>query len=119
MKEIIQNFLFKNKGEKGAEIPSFTSQPSLAFCVAMDLFGYLSFTVPFLGEASDLIWAPLSGLLFYKAFGGSKGKFGGLFAFAEEALPFTDFIPTFTLMWAYQYFFYKKTKAEVIDIKPA
>ncbi len=120
MKETINKILFNHKTGANAELPEFTNQPSLAFCLTMDLIGYISFAVPFLGEASDLIWAPLSGLIFFKAFGGTKGKYGGLFAFAEEALPFLDFIPTFSLMWAYQRLFAKKPLSKkVIDIKPA
>jgi len=68
----------------------------------MDAIGYASYTVPFLGEAGDLLWAPLSALIFYKAFGGRKGVLGGLFNFAEELLPFTDFIPSFTIAWLLQ-----------------
>lgn len=73
--------------------------PSLIFCIIMDLIGYASFTIPFIGEFSDLIWAPLSAIIFYKTFGGSMGIFGGTFSFLEELLPFTDIIPTFTISW--------------------
>jgi len=70
----------------------------------MDLIGYASYAIPVLGELSDIVWAPLSGFIFYKTFGGRKGAFGGILNFAEEILPFTDFIPTFTIMWVWQYF---------------
>lgn len=73
--------------------------PHLAICILLDLIGYASFTLPILGEFSDLVWAPLSSLLFYKLFGGKMGIFGGAFSFLEELLPFTDFIPTFTIAW--------------------
>ena len=79
-------------------------QPSLMFCIVMDAIGYVSFAIPGIGEFSDVIWAPLSALIFYKTFGGRKAIFGALFNFAEEALPFTDIIPTFTIMWVYRYF---------------
>jgi hypothetical protein len=79
-------------------------QPSLLLCIVMDLIGYASFALPGLGELSDVVWAPISAFIFYKTFGGSKGAFGALFNFAEEILPFTDFIPTFTIMWGWQYF---------------
>jgi hypothetical protein len=65
----------------------------------MDIIGYASFSIPGLGEFSDIVWAPLSGFIFYKLFGGKMGKFGGAFGFLEELLPFTDFIPTFTIAW--------------------
>ena len=74
-------------------------EPSLLICIVMDAIGYASFALPGLGEFSDIICAPISGFIFYKMFGGVKGAFGGVFNFAEEILPFTDFIPTFTIMW--------------------
>ena len=73
--------------------------PSLALCIALDAIGMMSFTLPFIGEFSDVIWAPLSGMVYYRLFGGTMGKLGGIFSFLEEAIPFTDFIPTFTLGW--------------------
>ncbi len=79
-------------------------QPSLLLCILMDVIGYASFALPGLGEFSDVVWAPLSAYIFFKTFGGWKGAFGGVFNFAEEILPFTDFIPTFSIMWAWQYF---------------
>lgn len=78
--------------------------PSLLFCIVMDIVGCASFAIPGVGEFSDVIWAPISAFVFYKSFGGLKGAFGGIFNFAEEILPFTDFIPTFTIMWVWQYF---------------
>ena len=50
-----------------------------------------------LGEVSDVIWAPISAMVFYKLFGGPVGMFGGLFNFIEELFPGIDFIPTFTI----------------------
>ena len=90
-------------------------QPSLALCIIMDVIGYASFALPGLGEFSDIVWAPISAFIFYKTFGGAKGAFGGLFNFAEEILPFADFIPTFTIMWAWQYFTKKKTAPQMVS----
>ncbi|GEO08576.1 hypothetical protein SAE01_10720 [Segetibacter aerophilus] len=70
----------------------------------MDLLGYASFAIPGLGELSDLVFAPISAFVFYKMFGGLKGTFGGIFNFVEEILPFSDFIPSFSIMWLWQYF---------------
>ena len=83
-------------------------QPSLFFCILMDLIGYVTYAIPVLGEFADVIWAPISGIIFYITFGGWKGTFGGLFNFIEELLPGTDFIPSFTIMWFVQYFGRKK-----------
>jgi len=74
----------------------------------MDMIGYATYAIPGLGEFADIIWAPVSGFIFYKAFGGWKGTFGGIFNFAEELLPGTDFIPSFTIMWIVQYITKKK-----------
>jgi len=32
-------------------------------------------------------------------YGGKLGVFGALVSFLEEAFPFTDFVPTFTIGW--------------------
>ncbi|MFV0541632.1 MAG: hypothetical protein ACK5MZ_10440 [Aestuariibaculum sp.] len=68
-----------------------------------DAIGYVSFIIPGFGEFSDIIWAPLSGWLMTKLYKGKAGKVAGVIAFAEEALPGVDVIPTFTLMWVYTY----------------
>jgi len=77
-------------------------QPSLIFCLLMDFIGYASYSIPILGEVADVIWAPVSGLIFFLTFGGWRGALGGMFDFVEELLPGTDFIPSFTLMWFFQ-----------------
>jgi hypothetical protein len=92
--------------------------PSLILCIILDLIGYASFAIPLLGELSDVIWAPISGMIFYKMFGGAKGVFGGIFSFVEEILPFTDFIPTFSLMWLYQYFTKQETSKQLLETSP-
>lgn len=73
--------------------------PSLLFCILMDALGMLSFTIPGVGEFADVIWAPLSAIIFARTFGGAKGLFGGVFNFLEEILPGSDIIPSFTIMW--------------------
>ena len=75
---------------------------SLVFCVLMDIIGYATYAIPVFGEFGDIIWAPISALVFYRTFGGWKGAFGGLFNFVEEILPGLDFIPSFTIMWFMQ-----------------
>ena len=74
------------------------------FCIVMDLLGYATYAIPVLGELGDIVWAPLSALIFFKTFGGWKGAFGGMFNFIEEILPGLDFIPTFTITWLWQAF---------------
>lgn len=80
----------------------------LVLGILFDAIGMLSFTVPFIGEFSDVIWAPLAGFLMTWMYKGTIGKVGGVITFLEEILPFTDFIPTFTLTWIYNYLIKKQ-----------
>jgi len=68
-----------------------------------DAIGMMSFSIPLIGEFSDVIWAPISGFLMVWMYKGRAGKIGGMFSFLEELIPFTDIIPSFTLMWIYKY----------------
>lgn len=76
--------------------------------IVFDAIGMLSFTVPFIGEFSDIVWAPMAGFLMTWMYKGTVGKVGGIFAFLEEIIPFTDFIPSFTLTWIYNYWIKKE-----------
>ena len=76
---------------------------NLILGIVFDAIGMLSFTVPFIGEFSDVIWAPIAGYLMTMMYKGTVGKVGGIFTFLEEILPFSDFIPSFTLTWIYNY----------------
>ncbi len=85
-----------------AELKSISYEkqlPPLLLCIALDLMGMLTFSIPFIGEFADVIWAPLSSLIYFRLFGGKMGFFGGGFSFLEELLPATDVIPTFTISW--------------------
>ncbi|MFZ4057000.1 MAG: hypothetical protein ACOYKE_02625 [Ferruginibacter sp.] len=79
--------------------PPLPKQPALLICILLDIVGYASYIIPGLGEFADIIWAPLSAYIFYKLFGGKLGLIGGVLDFLEEALPFTDFIPSFSIAW--------------------
>jgi hypothetical protein len=94
-----------------------TRKPSLIFCIVMDLIGYATYAIPFFGEIADIIWAPLSAMIFFVSFGGWKGVLGGLGNFIEELLPGTDFIPSFTIMWFLQS--YKKSRISKTERLPA
>ena len=78
--------------------------PPLIACILMDMIGYATYSVPVIGELADVIWAPISALIFFIMFRGWKGAFGSMFNFVEELMPGLDFIPTFTLTWLWQYF---------------
>lgn len=76
----------------------------LLLSILFDGVGMLSFAIPFIGEFSDIIWAPLSAFIIYKMYGGILGKGVGIISFVEEIGIFgSDFIPTFTLTWIYNY----------------
>ncbi len=91
-------------------------QPTLIFCILMDLIGYATYAIPGIGEFGDIIWAPISAIIFFKTFGGWKGAFGGIFNFVEEILPGTDFIPTFTIIWMWKYFADKQVPESIKNL---
>lgn len=76
--------------------------------VLFDGIGMLSFSIPILGDFSDVVWAPIAGFLMTWMYKGKIGKIAGIFAFLEEIIPFTDIIPSFTLTWIYTYWINKK-----------
>ena len=106
----MKRLLFK----KPSQINSSKALPPLALCILMDAIGCASYLLPFFGELIDFIWAPISGIIYYRLFGGTKGLFGGVFAFIEELLPGFDIIPTFTITWFLQT---QKRSKETITIQ--
>jgi hypothetical protein len=86
----------------------------LLLSILFDGLGYVSFIIPGFGEYTDVIWAPVSAWLMTKLYKGKTGKVAAVVSFIEEALPFVDVIPTFTLMWLYTYVF--KNKDSIIDV---
>ncbi|MFH7015019.1 hypothetical protein [Flavobacterium sp. FlaQc-47] len=73
----------------------------------LDGVGMISFTIPLLGEFSDVIWAPVAAFIMTRMYKGRVGRVASVLTFIEEALPFTDIIPSFTLTWIYTYYFQK------------
>jgi hypothetical protein len=74
--------------------------PNIYLCIFLDLLGLSSYLLPAIGETIDIIWAPISAVVFYFLFGKKKfGLLGGVFSFLEEISPGFDFIPTFTIAW--------------------
>ena len=73
----------------------------------MDLVGMGSYLMFFLGEVSDIGFAPIQAAWIYFAYGSTKGALiGGI----EELVPFTDIIPTCTIMHFLPYFIYTDDK---------
>lgn len=75
-----------------------------------DAIGMLSFVVPFIGEFSDIIWAPIAAWLMTRMYKGRIGQTAGLITFVEELIPGLDIIPTFTIMWVYTHMIKKQKK---------
>lgn len=86
-----------------------TRYKKLFLGIGLDAIGMLSFTIPFIGEFSDVVWAPVSGFLMTKMYKGTVGKLGGIISFVEEFFPFSDVLPTFTLTWIYCYVIKKES----------
>lgn len=122
MKMLIKNRFVKLLAISGSKFESSKEiflkmqkqQPSLMFCIIMDLIGYATYAIPFFGEFGDIIWAPLSSVIFFVTFGGWKGALGGIGNFIEEILPGTDFIPSFTIMCLLQRNQHKKFSLPVV-----
>lgn len=67
----------------------------LILCILFDAVGMASYALPII----DVVWAPMAAFLSYRMFGEKRGKYTALFTFIEEALPFTDVVPSFTIFW--------------------
>ena len=59
----------------------------LLISILLDGIGMLSYLFPGIGEATDAIWAPISGWLMTKLYKGKEGKIAGIISFIEEAIP--------------------------------
>ncbi len=76
--------------------------------VIYDAIGMASATVPLVGPFLDLAWAPYAAKKMTQMYPGKKGKLASVIVFLEEILPFSDIIPTFTLMWLYTFVWRKE-----------
>jgi hypothetical protein len=77
-------------------IPPITKNRDLIISILLDIVGYFSYAIPFIGEFSDVVWAPIAAFLMTRIYKGRIGRTAGVLEFIEEIIPFTDFIPTFT-----------------------
>jgi len=74
-----------------------------------DLVGMATMAIPLVGPFLDLAWAPFAANKMTQMYPGKKGKIASVLVFIEEILPFTDVIPTFTLMWLYTFVWMKES----------
>jgi hypothetical protein len=96
--------------------PSYIAQPDftkLALCIAIDVIGTSSEVVPFFGELTDVLWAPIAGYALRSLYGSNV-----LFAlkFTEEILPFTDILPLATVCWVVDTFFADSDLAKLLQL---
>ncbi len=87
----------------------------LLLSLLFDGIGMLSFTIPFIGEFSDVVWAPLAGWLMTRLYKGRIGQAAGVFTFIEELVPGMDVVPSFTIMWFYTYILSGKKTKKLLD----
>ena len=68
--------------------------PKLFLCIIIDIIGTSSELIPFVGEVTDLAWAPIAALVLRSLYGSNV-----VFAleFVEEVLPYTDALPLATI----------------------
>ncbi|MDC8003982.1 hypothetical protein POV27_07950 [Aureisphaera galaxeae] len=86
--------------------------------VLYDLVGAATYFIPVVGPFLDIVWAPYAAKKMSEMYEGNTGKIASVIVFLEEILPFTDFIPTFTLMWLYTFVFAKADKAvQTIEVE--
>lgn len=79
----------------------------LYYGLLCDALGMVSLVFP----PFDFIWAPLSAYIMTRLYKGREGKVAAVISFVEEALPWVDIVPSFTLMLMYTYF-YKRNRIE-------
>ena len=53
-----------------------TKKRDLVLGLLFDAIGFISYAVPFLGELTDLVWAPIAGLILLKMYKGTVGTVG-------------------------------------------
>ncbi|MEO8515677.1 MAG: hypothetical protein ABI426_02990 [Flavobacterium sp.] len=82
----------------------------LIFGIIFDLIGMMSYIFPGIAEVTDVIWAPIGAFILSRMYKGTVGKVGGIIEFLEEIIPATDIIPTFTLVWFYEYYIAKRNE---------
>ena len=84
--------------------------------LAYDVVGMATMAIPLVGPLLDIAWAPYAAKKMTEMYPGKKGKIASVLVFIEEILPFTDFIPSFTLMWLYTFVWKKEPMQNAVII---
>lgn len=72
----------------------------LILSIVIDALGMLSYLLPGIGEWTDIAMSIVTAIAIFKGY----GSYGwAAFGFLEEILPFTDIIPSATLVWVYKF----------------
>ncbi len=82
-----------------------------------DAIGMATSFIPLIGPFLDIIWAPYAARQMSEMYKGKEGKIASVIVFIEEILPFTDIVPTFTLMWLYTFVWKKETPSKMQPIE--
>lgn len=85
--------------------------------IIYDVVGMATMAIPFVGPFLDILWAPFAAKKMNDMYKGTEGKVASVFVFLEEILPYTDIIPTFTLMWLYTFVWKKQPRMKTIKIR--
>lgn len=85
--------------------------------IIYDVVGMVTMAIPVIGPFLDLLWAPFAAKKMNDMYKGTEGKIASVFVFLEEVLPFTDVIPTFTLMWLYTFVWKKQPSPQTIEVR--
>ena len=86
----------------------------LVLCLIIDTLGTSSEFIPFVGELTDIGYAPIAALALRYIFTGSNIVFA--LEFVEEILPFTDILPLATICWTIETFYGGSDLARFLQI---
>ncbi len=93
-----------------------SSKKLLLQSVIYDVIGMVTMFIPVIGPFLDIVWAPYAAKKMNDMYPGTEGKIASVIVFIEEILPWTDFVPTFTIMWVYTYVFKTKQASQTIEV---
>ena len=84
-----------------------------------DTVGMATVGIPLIGPFLDILWAPYAAKKMQEMYPGKQGKIASVLVFIEEILPFTDVIPSFTLMYMYTHVWKKvpEQQPQVIEVE--
>merc|ERR1712151_591505 len=75
----------------------------LTIAASLDTIGSSTYMLPGLGEATDLIWGPAQAMIVKAMYEGEVPPYAHYISAVEEILPFTDLLPSATLLWLRAY----------------